>query len=77
MNYRTEKRIRYSRIKHFNKYWTTNFDMKKLSIVAKDFHTEENVVGYYNTGERMKFWGQQGHSGEDFGECYLVLHFAG
>jgi uncharacterized membrane protein len=33
------------------------FDMKKLSIVGKDYHTDENVVGYYNTGDRMKFWG--------------------
>ena len=36
------------------------FDMKKLSIVGKDFHTEEHVVGYYNTGDRMKSWGKQG-----------------
>lgn len=36
------------------------FDMKKLSIVGKDYHTEEHVVGYYNAGERMKFWGKQG-----------------
>jgi hypothetical protein len=36
------------------------FDMKKLSIVGKDYHTEENVVGYYNTGDRMKYWGKQG-----------------
>jgi hypothetical protein len=36
------------------------FDMKKLSIVAKDFHTEENVVGYYNAGDRMKRWGKTG-----------------
>ena len=27
------------------------FDMKKLSIVGKDYQTEEQVVGYYNTGE--------------------------
>ena len=38
----------------------SGFDMKKLSIVGKDFHTEENVVGYYNTGERMKYWGKMG-----------------
>lgn len=37
-----------------------NFDMKKLSIVGKDYHTEENVVGYYNAGDRMKYWGKQG-----------------
>jgi hypothetical protein len=26
----------------------SGFDMKKLSIVGKDYHTEENVVGFYN-----------------------------
>jgi hypothetical protein len=26
--------------------------MKKLSIVGKDYHTEEHVVGYYNAGDR-------------------------
>ena len=36
------------------------FDMKKLSIVGRDYHTEEHVVGYYNTGDRMKHWGQAG-----------------
>ena len=38
----------------------SGFDMKKLSIVGKDFHTEENVVGYYNAGDRMKYWGKLG-----------------
>ena len=36
------------------------FDMKKLSIVGKDYHTEEHAVGYYNTGDRMKHWGKFG-----------------
>jgi len=36
------------------------FDMQKLSIVGKDYHTEEHVVGYYNTGDRMKAWGKFG-----------------
>src|SRR5262249_62044056 len=36
------------------------FDMRKLSIVGKDYHTEEHVVGYYNTGDRMKAWGRIG-----------------
>lgn len=35
-------------------------DIKKISIVGKDYHVDENVVGYYNTGDRMKFWGKQG-----------------
>jgi uncharacterized membrane protein len=36
------------------------FDMKKLSIVGKDYHSEEHVVGYYNTGDRIKYWGKLG-----------------
>ena len=36
------------------------FDMKKLSILGKDYHAEENVVGYYNAGDRMKVWGKWG-----------------
>ena len=36
------------------------FDMKKLSIVGKDYHTDEHVVGYYNTGDRMMYWGKFG-----------------
>ncbi len=36
------------------------FDMKKLSIVGRDYHTEQDVVGYYNAGDRMKKWGKLG-----------------
>ena len=35
-------------------------DMHKLSIVGKGYHTNEHVVGYYNTGDRMKYWGKVG-----------------
>src|ERR1039457_1083420 len=35
-------------------------DMHSLSIVGKDSHTDEHVVGYYNTGDRMKYWGKTG-----------------
>ena len=38
----------------------SGFDMQKLSIVGRDYHTEENVVGYYNTGDRMQAWGKVG-----------------
>src|ERR1700677_2533318 len=38
----------------------SGYDMKKLSIVGKDYHTDESVVGYYNAGDRMKYWGKQG-----------------
>jgi hypothetical protein len=36
------------------------FDMTKLSIIGKGYHTDEHVLGYYNTGDRVKFWGKQG-----------------
>ncbi|WP_257284788.1 DUF1269 domain-containing protein [Endozoicomonas sp. SESOKO1] len=36
------------------------FEMKKISVVGSDYHTEEHVVGYYNTGDRMKAWGKMG-----------------
>ncbi|HXO87704.1 MAG TPA: general stress protein [Candidatus Acidoferrales bacterium] len=35
-------------------------DMRKLSIVGKGYHTEEHAVGYYNAGDRMKYWGKAG-----------------
>jgi hypothetical protein len=38
----------------------SGFDLQKLSIVGKDYHTEEHVVGYYNTGDRVKYWGKLG-----------------
>ena len=36
------------------------FDMQKLSIVGRGYHSDEHVVGYYNLGERMKAWGTVG-----------------
>jgi hypothetical protein len=36
------------------------FNVKKLSIIGRDYHTEQNVVGFYNTGDRMKYWGKFG-----------------
>ncbi len=38
----------------------SGFDMQKLSIVGRNYHTDEHVVGYYNTGDRMKYWGKLG-----------------
>src|SRR5271167_2032322 len=35
-------------------------DMRKLSIVGKGYHTDEHAVGYYNAGDRMKYWGKTG-----------------
>lgn len=54
------------------------FDMKKLSIIGKDYHTEEQVVGYFNTGDRMKYWGKLGAFwgglfGFLFGSAFLFI----
>ena len=34
--------------------------MRTLSIIGKDSHADEHVIGYYNTGDRMKYWGKAG-----------------
>jgi uncharacterized membrane protein len=35
-------------------------DMKCLSIAGRSMHSDEHVVGYYNAGDRMKYWGSVG-----------------
>ena len=56
----------------------SGFDMKKLSIVGKDYHTDEHVVGYYNTGDRMMYWGKMGAFwgglwGMLFGSAFFIV----
>ncbi len=36
------------------------FEMKHLSLIGKGYHTEEQVTGFYNLGDRVKFWGSRG-----------------
>ena len=38
----------------------SGFDMTHFSIVGQGFHSEEKVVGFYNVGDRIKFWGKKG-----------------
>src|ERR1700689_2446791 len=38
----------------------SGLEMKNLSVVGKGYHTEEKVVGFYNMGDRIKFWGKRG-----------------
>ena len=38
----------------------SGFDMKKLSLVGKGFHSEEHPVGFYTVGDRIKSWGSIG-----------------
>src|SRR5271163_2942690 len=35
-------------------------DLRKMSIIGKGYHTDEHAVGYYNAGDRMKYWGKAG-----------------
>jgi hypothetical protein len=54
------------------------FDMTRLSIVGAEYHTEEHVVGYYTTGDRMRAWGNAGAFwggiwGLLFGAAFLVV----
>ena len=56
----------------------SGFDMQKLSIVGKDYQTEEDVVGYYTTGDRMKAWGKSGAFwgglwGMLFGSAFFII----
>ena len=56
----------------------SGFDMKKLSVVGKDYQTEENVVGYYNTGDRIAVWSKLGVFwgamwGLFFGSAFFVI----
>ncbi|MGO9741088.1 MAG: general stress protein [Roseiarcus sp.] len=36
------------------------FAVKNLSVVGNGYHSEEKVVGFYTTGDRIKFWGSRG-----------------
>ncbi|QQO36243.1 hypothetical protein JJC00_12055 [Bradyrhizobium diazoefficiens] len=36
------------------------FDLKKLTLVGKGYHSEEKIIGFYNTGDRVRFWGKYG-----------------
>jgi hypothetical protein len=36
------------------------FDMHQLSIVGRGYHTEESVIGFYNSEGRIRFWGKFG-----------------
>ena len=54
------------------------FDLKNLSIVGQNYQTEEQPVGFVNTGERMWAWGKLGAFwgsvwGLLFGSAMLVI----
>lgn len=56
----------------------SGYDLTQLSIVGKDYQTEEAVVGYYTTGDRMKAWGTRGAFwgglwGLLFGSAFFII----
>jgi hypothetical protein len=38
----------------------SGFDVKKVSIVGKGFHSEEHPVGFYTVGDKVRAWGGVG-----------------
>jgi hypothetical protein len=58
------------------------FEMQNLSVVGKGYHSEEKVVGFYNVGDRIKFWGERGAFwgglwGLFFGGLFMTLPVVG
>ncbi|MBU6483496.1 MAG: DUF1269 domain-containing protein [Betaproteobacteria bacterium] len=58
------------------------FDMKKISIIGRDYHTEQHVIGFLNAGDRAKvfgkfgaFWG--GLMGVLFGSALMFVPVVG
>src|ERR1700722_9780351 len=58
------------------------FAMTQLSVVGKGYHTDEKVIGFYNIGDRIKFWGSRGAFwgglwGLFFGGLFLTIPVVG
>ena len=56
--------------------------LKSISIIGKGYHTDEKVVGFYNMGDRVKFWGSRGAFwgalwGLFFGGVFLTIPLTG
>ena len=57
-------------------------DMKNLTLVGKGFHSDEKVVGFYSSSDRIKFWGTRGAFwggfwGLFFGGVFLTIPVVG
>lgn len=54
------------------------FGPKNLSVIGQGYHTEEKAIGFYSTGDRIKFWGKRGAFwgglwGLLFGGLFMVI----
>ena len=60
----------------------SGIEMKNLSVVGKGYHSDEKVVGFYNIGDRVKFWGARGAFwgglwGLFFGGLFMTIPIVG
>lgn len=58
------------------------FAIKHLSVIGKGYHSEEKITGFYNMGDRVKFWGGRGAFwgglwGLFFGGLFLTIPVVG
>ena len=58
------------------------FDMTKVSIVGRGYQTEEHVLGFFNAGDRAKFFGKYGAlwgtlAGVLFSAAFMVVPVVG
>lgn len=60
----------------------SGFDITRISVIGRGFHTEQNVSGLYNAGDRVKVWGSNGAFwgglwGLFFGGLFMMIPFFG
>jgi hypothetical protein len=60
----------------------SGFDITDLSLVGKGYHSDEKVIGFYNIGDRVKFWGSRGAFwggfwGLFFGGLFITIPLVG
>ena len=58
------------------------FDMTRISIIGRDYSTEEHVAGFFNAGDRARFFGKLGAFwgglvGILFGVAFLFVPIVG
>ncbi|GBE40584.1 hypothetical protein BMS3Bbin09_00470 [bacterium BMS3Bbin09] len=62
-------------VRELQKY---GFNMKKLSIAGKDFHSGDSIAGNYNTGDRVRYCGKLGAFWEKvlgivYGSAFFII----
>jgi hypothetical protein len=60
----------------------SGFDMTHISIIGRDYTTEEHVLGFFNAGDRARFFGKHGALwggvfGMLFGAAFLFVPVLG